>query len=312
MGAILLKEGVMPKATPSAFDGIRTFHEFKPDEKAAVLASLGELVATPLVGAPRSDFGIFGSTPRVFDRGAHTFGYVRPAETGESLIEIRHAGNIAPEMELRNSQLWIGLSGLRIAEYPGRGKHSILFGFYGRNQTAKTKENLHFSAKYSAMNGDSVGVLNLPIFVGLNVGDEGVAFECLTVNILNNDDEAFLSFLDGELFKSGLKLVKAAQPAIAMFSEMALGITKSLLRQRRNIPVQKFALGLDFADRIPGGARLRQGTYIATQIPAQDSRIWSWNDWVWDCQIGMVVDKETKTKPIPHNSVLFNVRRAAA
>lgn len=72
------------------------------------------------------------------------------------------------------SRLWIGLGGLRIANYPERGARTIIFDFYGRNQTARSSEDLHFHGKYDVAENDSVGVLNLPLFVDLNAGDVGV------------------------------------------------------------------------------------------------------------------------------------------
>jgi hypothetical protein len=294
----------------TAFDDLSAFYECSPEQKLKILEDLGELTGLPTTGSAKTDFSLFGGEPRPYEYGAHTFGYIRPPKPGEESVEIVHAGSIEPEAELRNTRLWIGLGGMRVAEYPGHGRRTILFDFYGRNQMAKVSENLHFNAKYDVADNDSVGVLNLPIFVGLNAGTAGVSFECLTVNVANQEDETFLSFLEGDAFKSGLKLVTTAQPALAVFSEMALSITKSVAKRHRNVPVQKFSLGLDFSDKTAAGARLRQGTYIAVQIPQQDTRIWTWSAWKWSRLDGIVVDATGGTKLLPYNAVIINVRAA--
>jgi archaellin len=298
----------MPHLIGSAFDDIIAFHDYSPEQKLRALESLGELTGMATVRSVRTDLGLYGRAPRPYEYGAHTFGYIRPPKLDEDTVEIVHAGSIEPEVGLRKTRLWIGLGGMRVAEYPGPGNRTILFDFYGRNQTAKSSEHLHFNAKYQVTGNDSAGVLNLPIFVGLNAGGAGVSFECLTVNVANHDDQAFLSFLEGDAFKLGLRLVTTAQPALAVFSEMALSITKSVAKRHQNVPVQKFALGLDFSDKMAAGARLRQGTYIAVQIPQQDTRMWSWDAWRWSRREGLVVDAVHGTKLIPYNAIMINVR----
>lgn len=113
----------------------------------------------------------------------------------------------------------------------------------------------------------------------------GVAFQFHTVNVKNDDDEAFLDFLEGDAFKSGLKLATTAQPAIAPLSGMALALTKSIAHRNRDVSVQDCYLGLDFAGTAMG-ARLAIGDYIAVQIPEKLQRAWDWQDWVYEPSAG--------------------------
>ncbi|MEZ4527525.1 MAG: hypothetical protein R2941_16515, partial [Desulfobacterales bacterium] len=105
-------------------------------------------------------------------------------------------------------------------------------------------------------------------------------FKCYTVNVKNESDEALLKFLDSDVFKTGLKLAKTAQPAIAPLSEMALGLTRSIAERNKNAPVQNFCMGLDFS-AIPTQARLAEGSHIAVQIPEALQTMWDWQDWVY-------------------------------
>ncbi|MEH2425412.1 MAG: hypothetical protein V7K48_32275 [Nostoc sp.] len=43
-----------------------------------------------------------------------------------------------------------------------------------------------------------------------------------------------------------IKLLTTAQPAIALFTEITLGVVKLLAQCYENVAVQKFYLGLDF------------------------------------------------------------------
>jgi hypothetical protein len=167
---------------------------------------------------------------------------------------------------------------------------------------------LHFNATYRVREGERVAILGYPLFVGLNVGSEGVAFKCFTVNVRNEQDEALLGLLDADVFKAGLKLAATVQPAIVPFSEMALGLTKGIATRSRNVPVQEFYLGLDFS-AIPMRARLAEGSYLAVQIPETLQTVWNWGEWAFNRANGQVVNKTEPTRLIPYNYLAFSVSR---
>ena len=237
---------------------------------------------------------------------AHTFGYLAPSPPGSGPLPIQHAGNIAADTSLRNSRIKISLDRLRVADYPGSGTHRVLFDFYAQNQLPGNVEHLHFNATYRVREGEQAAIVGYPIFVGLNVGSEGLSFKCYTVNVQNDEDEAFLGFLESDVFKAGLKLAATAQLAIAPFSDMAMALTRRIATRNRNVPVQDFYLGLDFSD-IPMRARLATGSYLAVQIPETFQTIWSWSDWVYDPSNGQVVSRADPDQLIPYNYVVFGV-----
>jgi len=70
---------------------------------------------------------------------------------------------------------------------------------------ARRLADLHYNLLVRAREGESAGILNYPIFVGLNVGGEGVQLHCYTVNVRHEDDESLLNFLESDTFQSGLK-----------------------------------------------------------------------------------------------------------
>ena len=288
-----------------------------PDDAAIKLSEIGEediTIAPARVSrkAP-ADYGVvpgFGNRrDRAWLHTAHAIGYLAPVDGPRAgLRQIQHAANIIPDETLKGARIKITLDGLRVADYPGRGMHQILFDFAARNQTDQGPEQLHFNATYRAAEGEQASVLGRPIFVGLQVGVEGIFLQCATVNVLNESDEALLHFLDGDAFKGGLQLLTTAQPALAPFAALALGLTETVAARTRNVAVQAIDLGLDFSQIAPR-PRLAEGSYIAVQIPETMRTVWQWQDWGYDPVNGHIVNVESPDLLIPYNYLIVSVSR---
>jgi hypothetical protein len=246
---------------------------------------------------------------RAFQHTAHAFGYLAPAGGPQAnLLEIQHAGNITPDETLKGTRIRVTLDGLRIADYPGRGTHRVLFDFAARNQTRQGAEQVHFHATYRVREGEQAAVLGRPVFVGLQVGGEGLFLQCATVNVLNEGDEALLRFLDGDVFKSGLQLLTTAQPVLAPFVALTVGLTQTVAGRNKNVPVQTVDLGLDFSDNAIR-PKLAEGSYIAVQIPETARSVWSWADWRYDPVNGKLVHSQDRGMLIPYNYFVLGVSR---
>jgi hypothetical protein len=302
---------------PIWFDDLPVIGKLPPAQAAAKLREVGENKTADTLEAAKDtrDFQTFGALSRIlsfqnrqWQHTAHAFGYITPSPAGSEPLTIQHAGNIEADPTLRNSRIKISLDRLRVADYPGGGTHRILFDFYAQNQVSSGIEHLHFNATYRVRENEEAAIIGYPIFVGLNVGIEGVVFRCLTVNVKNEDDEALLGFLESDVFKSGLMLATTAQPAIAPLSSMAVALTKSIARRHKNVPVQEFYIGLDFT-KMPFRARLNEGSYIAVQIPEAFERVWDWDEWVYHPKSGQVVSRDDEAKLIPYNYLVFSVSR---
>jgi len=250
----------------------------------------------------------FDKNPAPYMCTSHAFGFIPAGSKANKngSIEIKHAGNIEPDTSLKNSRIKITLDRLRVAKYPGSGMHNILFDFSAQNQLKENAENLHFNQMYRAQEGQQVGLINYPIFIGLNVGANGVDFKCDTVNVKNDNDEAILNFLDSDPFKAGLKLVNTAQPAIAPLTGLAVGLTTMIAKRTQNVRVQSISMGLDFSS-VPTGARLAEGSYIAVQVC--DESKWNWDEWVFNLNSGQIVNKADPGKMVPWNYLVFGVQK---
>ncbi len=286
--------GAMPRVAAAS-----KLREIGEDQAAEMLER-----ATPPTTMGAADWWPFGD--KAWQHTAHAIGFLPAGGSGtQNIIGV---GEAQADASLKNGRINVALNMLRVADYPGSGTHRVLFDFYARNQVAGASEDLHFNAAYRARDGQRAAVRGYPIFVGLGVGANGVAFQFHTVNVKNDDDEAFLNFLEGDAFKAGLKLATTAQPAIAPLTGMALALTRSIAQRNRNVLVQDCYVGLDFAGTALG-ARLAVGDYIAVQIPETLQRVWDWQDWVYEPRSGLIVSRTDANALIPYNYVVFGVSR---
>ncbi|MEO7682807.1 MAG: hypothetical protein ABIU86_02625 [Gemmatimonadaceae bacterium] len=273
--------------------------------KIAKLKETGDVKTTKPTSGTTTMSVLPWTKAKPFEYTYHAFGYIPNVNPGSGPVDIVYAGNITPDVTLKNSKIKITLDRLRVADYPGGGVHRVLFDFSAQNQIPGTVEIIHFNQTYRASEGAGAGVVGYPVFIDLNVGNDGVAFKCSTVNVSNQSDEKFLDALESGPATAGLQLLTTAQPAIKPFTDLALGITKSIAARNRNVAVQDFFMGLDFSNS-PTRARLAQGAYIAVQVPSDK---WDWSEWQYDPNTGRILKKGTGDS-IPYNYVVFSVSRS--
>jgi len=300
----------------SVFKDIKVIGELPPRRVVTKLRQMGDPdaadeinqhIATTDKAEPLFGWG----PPKPWQHTTHQFGYIAlqtPNATDPQ--PIRFAGAIAADLSLKNNRIDIKIDRLRVYDYPGSGIHNILLSFAARNQSSaipgNTPELISFSQTYRVEEGQQAGIAGYPVFNGLNVSSQGVALECYTINVSNNADEAVLAALESLPFKDGLSLLNTLQPALAPFTQITLGVIKSLATRNRNVGVQKFYLGLDFTSAALG-VRLAEGNYLAVQAPSETTL--SWDEWVFNPTNGAIVGKKNNMASIPYNYVVFRITR---
>jgi hypothetical protein len=286
-------------------EAVTKLQEIGEDEIADALSNAACTTPATYEVLPR----LRGGRDRAWLHTAHAIGYLPPADgTSGGLLPIQHAASIGPDETLKGARIKLTLDGLRVADYPGGGIHQIWFDFAARNQTDQGPEQLHFNAIYRAAEGEHAAVLGRPIFTGLQVGGEGLFLQLATINVLNEGDENLLRFLDGDAFQGGLYLLTTAQPVLAPFSALAVGLTKTIAARHRNVAVQAIDLGLDFS-RIAPRPRLAEGSYIAVQIPERLRSNWHWADWGYESDSGRIVSTRQPDLQIPNNYIIVSISR---
>jgi hypothetical protein len=284
-------------------DGFEVLGKMSTERRAAKLA---ELETAPAAAVAATEKTFWDGRPRAYEHTAHAFGYLPSGAAGSRLFDIVPAGSLETDHTLRDGRVTIRLDRLRVAAYPGGGIHRVLFEFDAANHRSDGVDELHFAMTFRAQEGESAAVVGYPIFVGLGVGAAGAAFRCHTINVKNDDDEALLSALESDAVSGGLELLTIAQPAIKPLASLSLGLAKAIAKRHRNVAVQDFYLGLDFG-RSSTGARLREGTYFAVQLP-EELLAECWTKWAYDAASGQLVSKPDG-RAIGYNYVAFSVAR---
>ncbi|MEN3281421.1 MAG: hypothetical protein V7607_2561 [Solirubrobacteraceae bacterium] len=291
---------------PAEF-AMTTLRSVGDDESAQLIDDLVAAEDNNLTAAtPVASFiSFFPSEHGIWSGTATAFGFIKTgAATSDEPLRIDHAGNIEPETSLKGKQIKVTLDRLRAADYPGKGVHQVLVEFSGKHQVKDNPQQLRFAQTYPVEEAAGAGIIGYPMFLGLSVGGEGVAFAASTRNVENNDDKQLLGMLDSDVMKSGLKLLKTAQPAIAPLTDLATMVGKAFARRHENILVQNFFMGLDF-EATPARARLALGSYIAVQLPANHQL--NWSDWVYDQRNGRFQRADRPDVDIPYNYLVFSV-----
>lgn len=299
----------MPNTDHASDKSLRMFPTFpligelSEEEQGRILQDLGVAPVAAGREAPLRA-GLLFSTG-AWKYTTHQFGFI-PASDKPGSSEIKSLGDVPKNTGLAEQRIDIHLNRLRVYEYPGSGQHRILFTFKAQNQLESIPEPVSFSQLFRARDDSAVAVRGYPIFIGLSVGKVGAAFQASTVNVKNDNDETMLSFLDSDTFKTGLNLLKTAQPALKPLMDMTLGVTRALLSRNKNVQVQDFYLGLDFLET-KGGGRLAVGDYIAAQVPTETAL--NWSEWYYDSNVGTIVRKTSLTQTLPYNYVVFSVSK---
>jgi len=275
-----------------------------PNKIAEYLLSIGDEKAAARfksAGTTGQGFmsGLLGNDPYAYM--GILLGFVDPDAAG-SVIAISDAPTIEPDLSLKGKRVKITLDKFYVQKFPGRGKHTVLCEFTGKNQISSGAEELRFALTTDVKDKSSAAVSGVPIFLGVSVGNDGIAFEGRTINVRSDTDEKLVDALGSDAFQQGLSLLTSAQPALKPFVGLAGSVVKSIMSRNKNRQVYCFKLGLDF----DGGAtsvRLRRGSYIVVQA---DKASWDWKHFVWNKSALSIVHKETG-KPIELNYMVFGV-----
>lgn len=249
-------------------------------------------------GGPKQDLAYLHTS--------HAFGYLKADWASRDPAPIQDIADAEPDPSLIEARITISLDGLRLAKYPGKGDaHHLLFGFASQSLSQGRIDHLHFNASFDVREGEQAAVAGQSIFVGLKVADEGVSLNCITIEVQKKDLK-FLKLLDSGLLRAGLQVVPDGQPALALYCGLSSNLTRTVAL--RNLPIQKFDLGLDFSRKLTSG-RLAEGSYIAVQVPEAAQAVWDWEEWAFNPKNGRIVRSGEFKKLIPYNYIIFGVQR---
>jgi hypothetical protein len=238
------------------------------------------------------------------DQYAHTgilLGFIEPGPS-RGMIPVENALQMPADESLKGTRIKITLDKFYVQSYPGNGTHSVLCEFAGKNQISGDAEEMRFALTAEVNDLSSAAVSGAPIFLGVSVGQDGIAFEGRTINVRSSTDDLLMEALGTDTFRDGLALLTVAQPALKPFVGLASNVVKAVLGRSKNKQVYTFRLGLDFGSGATS-AGLRIGSYVVVQA---DSATWDWNQVRWNSDSASVVLNSTG-ESVPYNYMVFGV-----
>ncbi len=275
-----------------------------PQDVATYLTGIGDLEgARPYMQGGVQGQGFFGKTSPHMHTG-FVLGFIAPGGTDKT-SEVLAVSQVTGDKALISKRIKISLDKFYVESFPGRGQHNILCEFTGSNQVAEEVEPLKFALRFKAGDKASASVSGVPLFLGVTVGKDGIAFEGRTINVSSDLDEVLLSTLESPSFQSGLSLLSRAQPALKPFSTLAAAAVKNVLKRSGNKQVHCFNLGLDFGEGATS-ARLRLGSYVVIQ--SNDATSWDWSALEWS-RDAMALRYRDGSRQVDFNYMIFGVTR---
>jgi hypothetical protein len=245
---------------------------------------------------------------KAWEHTSYAYGFINEEGKGTDIkLSISDARSIKSDDTLKNKRITVSLDFLRIFDYPGKGKHQVLFKFNARNEFDEQSEDVSFNQTFSIQEGQRAPFSGYPIFIGLGVGTELVQFSVQIINVSNDDDEKFLNTINSGIFSNGLKMLGAINPVIPIVTEYAKGVTEMIAKRNRNIEITSPTLGLYFGNNSTR-IKLTKGAYIAVQT--SDPQDFDWSKWVYNKNFGTVQSIDGTVKELPFNYFIFSISQA--
>lgn len=242
---------------------------------------------------------------KAWEYSSYAFGFVSESDSSEQDLPISEARNITADDSLKNTRVTISLDYLRAYDYPGKGKHKVLFKFSAKNYVDESSEQaFSFNQIFAIEEGQRAPLSGYPIFVGLKTGNQLLQFDVEIVNVSNNNDDKLLEALENGVVKNGITLINAINPVLPILTEYATGITKLIASRNRNQEITAPKMGLYFG-KTPSQLKIAKGLYIAFQI--SDPGNFDWSQWSYDRHFGTIRSKDGVHSDLPYNYFAFSI-----
>jgi hypothetical protein len=275
-------------------------------ELAEALSSLGYSPASIKAVTPANPNR--STSDRLWKAKNHIYGFFPARLSGATGAQpLSDATSIEPDGNLAGQALRITIDRVRVKKYPGRGTHSIAFFCHARTQVGSEAIPVEYGVGLEATEGDVAPLASITMFDGIRMVGSHVNLACGTVNVDTRKDQTFFSILSGQALTQGLRLLDSTQPALAPLTELTRGVRKELQNQNKGVPVQKFEIGLDLSS-VSGRIKLREGNYLAIQIPPEEATGWNWADWAFDD--GRIIRNGNPLSILEYNYILIGVSKA--
>jgi hypothetical protein len=244
--------------------------------------------------------------PKAWEHTSYAYGFLseNAIDDGNGLLIQEATSVLSSDDSLKNNQISVSLDFLRVLDYPGKGKHQVLFKFNANNHQNGQDQNLSFNQTFAIQEGQRAPISGYPIFIGLNTGEELVQFDVEIVNVSNDNDDKFLETMESGVVKNGIKLLNTVNPVIPIITEYATGITKMIASRNKNRSITSPKMGLWFGNS-PTRMKISKGVYIAVQTSSPQD--FDWSKWKLNRAFGTIQSVDGNQNEIPHNYFIFSI-----
>lgn len=243
--------------------------------------------------------------PKAWEHSSYAFGFIPINTSNDNLLKIHEARSITADQSLKDAKINISLDYFRAYEYPGRGKHRVLFKFNAKNYLKDSAEqDLSFNQTFAIQEGQNAPISGYPIFIGLNTGKQLMQFDVEIINVSYDNDDQLLDAMEKGVVKNGITLLGTLNPVIPILSEYATGITKLIAGRNRNREITSPKMGLYF-DNIASHLKMARGVYIALQT--SEPGVFDWNQWHYNRSFGTVQSIDGTYNELPYNYFAFSI-----
>ncbi|MDP2072585.1 hypothetical protein [Methylotenera sp.] len=210
------------------FDSANSLGSQSNEDIAEYLTLINDTVAAQdFIGANVAGQGGLFST-KAWKHNGSVFGFINDIpDPTTGLCLIQNASAIQPDASLIGQSIKISLDCFYVHSYPGFGAHNVLFDFGGKSQINAALEDIRHPLKFRINDQANASVSGTPIFLGLNVSQNGVSFEGRTINVDSSDDQQIIALFESSVFKTGLTLINTACSASTILSSSATIILSS-------------------------------------------------------------------------------------
>ena len=290
------------------FDGIALLGDLPANEYEDYLRRVGDPSAQDPDAGPDTERALtLRRRVQPFNYTGSQVGHIRPGP--DRYLRIVDPRDIEPDRALAHQRFTVQLTQALVARYPGHGSHEILLHFDAGDGGMKD-ERMQFGSTVRSADGSTPALVGQVLFSGLRVAADGLSIRLRTINVSSEDDARLLAVLQSDVFRGGLDLAASVGPAIGLLSQTLGSIATYFASRASNKPVQDGLLAVGLQRDLVDAPKLRLGSYVLAQAPSDlGGRLWSWADYVYDRERGVIVESRNTETAIGYNYIALGIGR---
>jgi hypothetical protein len=297
----------MGMADAGWFDGIALLGDLPANEYDDYLRRIDDPSAEDAGDGQHERAITFSRKRQPFSYTGSQVGHIQAGQ--DRYLRIVDPRDIEPDRTLAGQRVTVQLTQALVVRYPGRGTHEILLHFDAGDRGMKD-ERMQFGSTVRSADASTPALVGQVLFSGLLVAPDGLSIRLRTINVRSEDDAKLLAVLQSDVFRAGLDVAASVGPAIGLLSQTLGSIATYFATRASNMPVQDGLLAIGLQRDLVDAPKLRLGSYVLAQAPSTvGGRLWSWADYVYDRERGVIVESRNRDAAISYNYIALGIGR---